>query len=451
MFTGILPLLLKPLSQITPGEIESIATAGVLEDAQTEFKEAVPEKEKARSWAEKGDLSEYGRNSIIAEIIAFGNAFGGTLYIGIEETDTEPKRSRTCKPVPQVAKLAAKLENSMRDCIEPRLLTPEIVPIITNEATGAGVLVIRVPPSPIAPHWNRAERKAYRRIGTSAQAISMLDIQSITLERARTSSVVEYLFEERRRAFEKTWNTYGKLRATRLNVSGWSPESALPPGFAVRCTAVPTMPARTVDVTSREDLKIKPEMVLYKHANQSKALSFPFIAEKQLFRPALRSWRYEHHGTGAEKYQYYHLVRGDGVLESVLMSIPNFGGHPRLPVEFLFALAFGMIFAVEQFRVRTGIAGIAYELELEVYVRGDTDVAYFQDKPNPGVLHMAEATTLFPRYLLEGRGQAKQVIDGMQHDIWNAMGRQIDAQHIERIDLDLPLMWQVIDKNPTTA
>jgi hypothetical protein len=444
---------LKPLAQLTAADIASIATGGVPEDAQTEFKEGVPDKRDGPSdhgrWATRGELSERARNNLLAEVIAFANSYGGTLYIGIEETDTDPSRSLRLKPVPQVARLATVLEDSMRDCVEPRLLAVEVACIILDEASRSGVLVIRTAPSPLAPHWNRAARQAYRRIGASTQAISMLDIQAITLERARTGVEVERVFQERRAAFEALWDTYSAECQEELNLKNWrSDREQKPEGYALRCTAVPILPSRTINVTARADLKIGIGPVLLRtrpgDANAKRQLSFVGSTETPLFQPALRAWSYKHGAHGGYHWRHHQLVRGDGVLESLLLQLSPDDRQPQLPIEFLFANAFGLLFALETFRVRTGTTAIPYELELEVRLQGEVDVLSFFGDPQPGTLRFPDAVTILPRYLAEGRGQFDRLVEAIQHDVWNAMGRELDEQHIRRVEVDYELMEQVI-------
>lgn len=267
----------------------------------------------------------------------------------------------------------------------------------------------------------------------------MLDIQSITLERARTGTEIERLFRERRRTFEQTWDAYGADRAKRLNIIDWTPNSLIPAGYGVRCTAVPAVPIRSLDVTSPENLRIGINPTSLKEASKQWLSSWGYT-EISEFQPRLRAWTYDHHGP--DNVRHLHLVRGDGVLEGVLMCIPD--QHGKLPVEFLLTMAFGMIFAIERFRLRTGLEGVPYEIELEVRCRGEVDVLYYFDRTQPGRLRM-QPRTLFPRYLLEGRGQVERLTEVMQHDVWNAMGRLIDRQNIQLLELNLPTMWDIID------
>src|SRR3954463_2145169 len=101
-------LLTKSPAQLTAHDVMAIAEAGLPEDAMTEFKETVP----GGGWPASQELNKEGRDGLIKELVAFANAFGGTLYVGVEESANDPKRSIALKPLQQVGKLAASIQRS---------------------------------------------------------------------------------------------------------------------------------------------------------------------------------------------------------------------------------------------------------------------------------------------------------------------------------------------------
>lgn len=439
--SGLNTILTKPPGLLTEADVVMIATSGLPEDSVTEFKETVP----GGAWDANQDFNKEGKAGLLKEIIAFANAFGGSLYVGIEESSDDPKRAIAIKPVAQVGALASRLENVLRDTVEPRLLSPEIVPVVTNPATGEGVLVVRVSRSPLAPHWSRTERRCYRRIGTSSQEIGMLDIQSITLDRARTGADIERLFNDRQDAFTETWNAYSSERANRLNIVNFSPNNpSIPTGFGLRCSAVPTVPVTVADVTARDELKLGIGPVICSSGPASQSLSFPALTENGYFRPGLRSWRYERRGNDPEDFLQQQLVRGDGILETTFIRIPSVTDTAILPIEHVVALFSGLLIALEMFRVRADLTNVAYEIEFEVITRGLIDIYYFHGHQQPGLLRFQQSHTRFPRYLYEGRPHAATLIEAFQTDLWNSIGRRVGGP-IGLVEVDLPLMWQVVD------
>jgi predicted HTH transcriptional regulator len=169
------------LRSLSDADVEEIAFGGVQEDGTIEFKSGLDEgsEKDQTSWADGGKLSRSAKTDLLRAVIAFANAYGGTLYMGVKESDDDPKRSSGLAPIPRISELEICLCDAMRDTIEPRL--PGFDSRSFAFEGGAGVLAIRVPASPLAPHWNAIERQSYQRIGSSSQKIGMREIQSITL------------------------------------------------------------------------------------------------------------------------------------------------------------------------------------------------------------------------------------------------------------------------------
>jgi len=87
-----------PLRFLSNTEIEEIANGGVQEDGNIEFKSALDEGSDAdrNSWADGGRLARSAKADLIKAVISFANAYGGTLYLGVKESDDDPKRSAVC-------------------------------------------------------------------------------------------------------------------------------------------------------------------------------------------------------------------------------------------------------------------------------------------------------------------------------------------------------------------
>ena len=241
-------------------------------------------------------LSRTSKADLIKELIAFANAYGGTLYVGVKESDDEQRRSAGIFPIPRIFDLETALCDALRDSVDPRL--PGFNSKAFDFGNGAGVLVIRVPASAIAPHWNASERRCYLRIGTSSQQIGMREIHSVVLDRARSSDAAEKQFVARQISFKHT------VRSAALKFSkGPNPLVTTNPdyyfpldGLALRCTCVPLSPICINNITQRQDLRIGT-----KHARVTTKVTIPGTPEQQginnyqninehSFQPALRGW-----------------------------------------------------------------------------------------------------------------------------------------------------------------
>ena len=128
-------------------------------------------------------IGNVARDDIAKEIVAFANAYGGILIVGIEETDDNPRRAKSISlnQIPSVVNCAEQLERSLRAIIEPPLPMLEVRGVVSKD--GRGVLLIRVNGSPAAPHGIGRPTAAYVRRGSSSEPLTMRDLQSIFYER----------------------------------------------------------------------------------------------------------------------------------------------------------------------------------------------------------------------------------------------------------------------------
>ena len=93
----------KPITELAPEDIERLIEERVIEGIDIEFKKTLPSKKGNDPWIEgKDKIGDYARNQILEEIIAFANAYGGVLCIGISESDDTPASADGIKCNPQV-------------------------------------------------------------------------------------------------------------------------------------------------------------------------------------------------------------------------------------------------------------------------------------------------------------------------------------------------------------
>jgi len=122
----------KALSQLTFDELrQELTTKEVAEGFYVDYKEAFPDK-----------LQKY--------IASFANSHGGYIFIGIKE-NSSIKTAEAFDGVPLETDLSEKARNIIHAHISP-FPPVEISTISLPSGTGKGIVVIRIPESPLAPH-----------------------------------------------------------------------------------------------------------------------------------------------------------------------------------------------------------------------------------------------------------------------------------------------------------
>ncbi|MGY3328660.1 hypothetical protein ACVILI_001677 [Mesorhizobium sp. USDA 4775] len=233
-------ILRKHLGEISQEDLEELCASAARETSELEFKGALPfqqmkgQPETADRWITKGDrVGEYARDRLLAELAAFANAEGGTLVLGIEETDDEPRRARGLSPLPRCEHLAKRLADACEDVIEPRLPIIEARALPLADGSGAGFVIFRVGRSASGPHRLVSDGQFYVRRGERSVRMTVREIRDAVLELARRGDVVDDIFRGRyemdRSAVSRAWdgrrsdNTHVNLmRVTAMPVSRWS-------------------------------------------------------------------------------------------------------------------------------------------------------------------------------------------------------------------------------------
>ncbi len=177
----------KSLADIIPEDIRHLVEDDIPEGRQLEFKKTLPWKDEPDPWLQGRDrIGTHARNKLLSEMVAFANAHGGTLIIGIGETEEKPPRAAEIVPLQRCAQLGEKISLCARDCISPQL--PELrAQGVEMNGEGAGVVLIRVSRSRLAPHRLEQTRECYIRRNDRCERMTMREIQDVTLNMARMS------------------------------------------------------------------------------------------------------------------------------------------------------------------------------------------------------------------------------------------------------------------------
>ncbi|MGM4885298.1 AlbA family DNA-binding domain-containing protein [Tardiphaga sp. 604_B6_N1_1] len=409
-------ILRKSIADITFTDLEELVSLEARETDELEFKGDLPfqanrnNPSTADRWHERGDrIGDYARDKLMAEMVAFANASGGTLVLGLEETSDEPRRAEGLNPIPNCEALARRLFDASEDVIEPRLPLLEVVPILPDAANGSGFIIMRTGRSASGPHRLSSNKEFYIRRGERAARMSVREIKEHTLELARSGDKIEETFIERRR---KGGEAFAKL--TKEPFKGIAP-------LYVRVTAVPTTPQEIEGVTRRPDLwwTGAPFTVMI-DGNKPYHCSHPadtFYRNPEIRLRALAS----DYGSEVER-----LVRSDGLVEFGL-PLPSHepygrGTTPILFRSFLISLVVAAIAQIDLVKRRLAWGSVEYALEVEVSAQGTFGFRW-EDRATSSTSTTHETgNLLLPRYSLTARDSYDDVVSMVLRDCFNATG-----------------------------
>jgi predicted HTH transcriptional regulator len=99
------------LTDLSWSDLQDVVSKDLEENQTLEFKETLPAKNGlADPWqAGRDSISPYARDTLAKEVVAFANAYGGVIIIGIAETDEKPPRAKD---------FANPLVRNCIDCVE---------------------------------------------------------------------------------------------------------------------------------------------------------------------------------------------------------------------------------------------------------------------------------------------------------------------------------------------
>ena len=266
-------LLTKQLETLTAADVDEFCRLKVAESETVELKGPVPHK-KGEPWsATNPQLSDYAKRELVRQVVGLANSHGGHLVIGIAETDEDPPKADKPAPIEAAGDLATRLEDVLRNTIEPALMPLEVVPVSYPEGEKSGIVVVRVNHSRLRPHRSCLDRHVWVRMGRSCVNLSMLDIQDRVVEaRTRTQSISQQL-EARRLPTDAP-----DLRDVKATV-------------AVRVTALPTealtLPRRPYEYTV-DDLRPLGALSLVIDGASARWRLRENVQPDQRFQPRLR-------------------------------------------------------------------------------------------------------------------------------------------------------------------
>ena len=296
----LIQVLSKPADQIDIHDIESLIELSVPEGEHIEFKEALPAGGKLpEPWTNgQNEIGDRAKNTILEETVAFANAHGGALVLGIKESGSKPPVAKKIKPVPRCGDLADRLKlvfSRLRRTAAPfhRDLRDREGGRSWCGRPSRGAVKAGTSPN----HQNaRLSRSTFRPAG---EKMTMREIQDMTLNVARGLERLNGRLNERHERFLREFQR-------------------LPPGYGLRMTAVPVVEDLQLDRVVRghsiiPELKEPWRKVSWRTPETERELAWIWSIDPSDWRPMLRAARAESgNSTG---YRSYREIHWDGLLE----------------------------------------------------------------------------------------------------------------------------------------
>ena len=422
-------------NRINESHIESLIASKVPEGEQIEFKEGLPAKSGEKDpWMSGGNrIGDRAKNAILEEVVAFANAYGGVLLLGIKESDAKPAAADRILPVPRCGDLAERLKLVFRDCVEPQLPVLEIFAVPVEGADDGGVVIIRVERSRRAPHRVTKTLVCPIRRADRCEKMTMREIQDMTLNVARGLERLDRRFSERS---ERFCGEFGYLE---------TPDEA----FGIRITAMPMGDEIRIErvfrhgAIAREFKGPSRKISLCEDERGPRILdSGGILSSYDFSRPMLRGVREELDSTSLEmkhSYSSYRELHCDGLIETGFVScVLNSGSRTEsesksdlclLPDLYLFMFANMLIWA-NRIRVQADTSAAEYAFEVEIHAVGSVATSSF--RPGFPGARLQPGSVKFPRYPLGAGGsdEISRLLALFWRDFWNSLGRDIDSENL---------------------
>lgn len=394
----------KPITKIVKEDILRIIEDKVQEGYGIEFKEYLPSKKGNDPWYEgKNHIGDYARNQILEEIIAFANAYGGVVCIGISESDSKPAIAKGINAIPNCADLAERLKLQCRDCIEPQIALIETGGVVTND-DGSGVVIINVPQSRLAPHRHMVSRECYVRRADRTEKMTMREIQDLTLHTERGMAKIDTLLKDRRSRFEEKLSAFRK---------------PLQRIYGLRITALPTSDVHIDNIHNRND--VKSSFLTFKGTFDGRSY-IPFMSHLNNgpWKPILRGTFSE---LANEEIYFSMELSANGAIDLCLLIIEKENRHIIYPDWFMGMLCNSLYF-LHRARNASDAHSVEYALEIQLNnIGGVLKVdGYGSHNFTRSYGSISESNVIFPRYSVLSMDTFQDLSSIIETDFWGHAG-----------------------------
>lgn len=409
------------LSEVVASEVHSVIRDEAAETLDFELKRALPAKKGVDPWMTNGKLGDDAKDELASEIIAFANTLGGTLIVGIDE-DTATKRAKPpLFPIPRCKEAAARLHQAISDRIEPKLPVFECEGVVTEKDGTSGVIIMRTLESYLAPHRHTQNNHCYVRRNDRAEPMSMIEIQEMTRQKARSATEAEKSFKHSSDRFH-SWIPYEHQRThPDLGVQGVYTEHGTTKVWigiwALRVTARPLSPFTLTNISKKSWLK-QIDTRPFNGTGQISQLGWRDLSTTRVWAPRLRAVEREFEGTNSLGLD---RISSEGLIERfVWQKLPQ---ESRQRPDFLEIIGLHwnvacVLHTAALIRAVNSRPTQQFALELELLTSDPLVIGY---PGSPRALIPAGSTT-FPRYEIGDSQTFDELMVTVDKDIWNLGG-----------------------------
>jgi hypothetical protein len=422
-------LFLAPIEALKFADIIDLVTAGAEEGIRLEFKESLPTNDgRPDRWMrDQSGIGRVARDDIAREVVAFANAYGGVIIVGIVETDDHPKRARqlTDPQIPRVADCADQLARALRSIIDPPLPMLEVRGIPSSGANGDGAIIIRIGSSPSAPHGFGMPPATYVRHGSEAAPLSMRELQSMFFERRTRLERIESRRSDFSTIAKDLWSRRSNGRLRKPSGETFAPTF---PAFLFRCSLVPAddfaidnFPDRFFSLKDRR--APKPEM----GRAPAELIELPQFASQWL-----RRYRaVEHIGNAGDRRYWCASIEADGSISQIsIVAAVTSGLQQIAPAWHARVILQGMVLA-EWLRRWAARPDVEYTLDAE-FINGGAYIVTNADYDEQAVVAWPNAS--IGPYAIGRRSTFSDIFDVIERELWDVFG--VPRQSPLKFDLE---------------
>jgi hypothetical protein len=439
----------KPLDQVDANDIKGLIDTP--EGQLFEIKSQLAADKNGRDlWYESPEdgktrkgPSDYAKQNIFKEVVAFANSEGGWIVIGLEETSDHPKRvAGIAEPLRDCHELAERLKRASYDWIDPPLPSLQCRGIDIGNP-GEGVIVFRVPRSFEAPHRlykkNRTQ-EAYKRVGDESKPMRMREIQDMTLDMARGQERVDREFNNARERY--------------LLLQPQQSTKKMLLGFYI--ALIPLSGPVTIDRPYLEINLFRRKTIFEGLWSNRQKLNIETIDApcnkkvsqvKPILRGAMKTWSCAYNHPSETQIVNEDFVTVE-ILESGIVQLScksTYDNPPGLSIRWILADLSNALCIADLVRSVGGMPDAEYVMQIEfIYEKIALDGKSFftETKFKLGLLAeedyrfsqlIGPTPILLPRYRIGGKLNFPKIVKLVMDDLYNAVGKP----HIDNFDFNI--------------